>query len=169
MSIPWLGGRILLPLTAFLTTRGIGSGEIVLITTMKEEAESRDGFMFVNYDARTKGQGPEAPLRSIKRAYVARQHYRKVRRRHMEAWSSSRGESSTETSAESPDMGLFLTRNLTHNRQLCPHRISTSHKQPAMALMKTSTIRSLQAAQALSLGKAGWIHSSFFLQRMSPY
>ena len=69
---------------------------------MKEEGESPDGFMFVNYDARTKGQGPEAPLRSIKRAHVTRQHYRKIRRQRVEAWSSNSGDSSTGPSAGSP-------------------------------------------------------------------
>jgi|ERR1700722_16392781 len=69
---------------------------------MKEEGESFDGFMFVNYDARTKGQGPEAPLRSMKRAHVTRQYYRKVRRQRMEAWSSSSGDGSIESSAGSP-------------------------------------------------------------------
>jgi hypothetical protein len=54
-----------------------------------EEGQSADGFMFINYDARTKGQGPEAPLRSMKRAHVTRQYYRKVRRQRMEAWSSN--------------------------------------------------------------------------------
>jgi hypothetical protein len=71
---------------------------------MKEEAESPDGFMFVNYDARTKGQGPEAPLRSIKRAHVTRQHYRKVRRQRMEAWGGSSGKSSIEALAGRPEM-----------------------------------------------------------------
>jgi hypothetical protein len=69
---------------------------------MKEEVQSPDGFMFVNYDARTKGQGPEAPLRSIKRAHVTRQHYRKVRRQRMEAWSSSGGENGVEPSRGGP-------------------------------------------------------------------
>src|SRR5271170_4413568 len=69
---------------------------------MNEEGQSVDGFMFVNSDARTKGQGPEAPLRSMKRAHVTRQHYRKVRRQRMEALSSSSGDSSIESSAGSP-------------------------------------------------------------------
>lgn len=69
---------------------------------MKEEGQPVDGFMFINYDARTKGQGPEAPLRSMKRAHVTRQHYRKVRLQRMEAWSSNSGDSSIELSAGSP-------------------------------------------------------------------
>jgi hypothetical protein len=69
----------------------------------EEEGQSPDGFMFVNYDARTKGQGPEAPLRSMKRAHVTRQYYRKVRRQRMEAWNSTSGDSSIESSARSPD------------------------------------------------------------------
>lgn len=72
-------------------------------STMHKESAPPDGFMFVNFDARIKGQGPEAPMRSIKRAYVTRQHYRKIRRQHMEAWHSSTGESSMESAAESPD------------------------------------------------------------------
>jgi hypothetical protein len=68
---------------------------------MKEEPGSPDGFMFVNYDVKTKGQGPEAPLRSIKRAHVTRQHYRKVRRQRMEEWGSKNGETSTDSSARS--------------------------------------------------------------------
>jgi hypothetical protein len=75
---------------------------------MKEEVQSPDGFMFVNYDARTKGQGPEAPLRSIKRAHVTRQHYRKVRRQRMEAWSSSGGESRIEPSRGGPSTLVVL-------------------------------------------------------------
>jgi hypothetical protein len=70
---------------------------------MKEEPDSPDGFMFVNYDVKTKGQGPEAPLRSIKRAHVTRQHYRKVRRQRMEEWSSKSGETSSDSPAKSPD------------------------------------------------------------------
>ena len=77
---------------------------------MKEEGLSPDGFMFVNYDARTKGQGPEAPLRSIKRSHVTRQHYRKVRRQRMEAWSSSSGDSNVESSAGSPDPVLISNK-----------------------------------------------------------
>jgi hypothetical protein len=69
----------------------------------EEEGQSSDGFMFVNYDARTKGQGPEAPLRSMKRAHVTRQYYRKVRRQRMEAWSGSSGDGSIEPSAGGPD------------------------------------------------------------------
>jgi hypothetical protein len=67
-----------------------------------EEGQSVDGFLFINYDARTKGQNLEAPLRSMKRAHVIRQHYRKVRRQHMEALSPSSGDSSIESSAGSP-------------------------------------------------------------------
>jgi hypothetical protein len=71
---------------------------------MKEEEEgSFDGFMFVNYDAKTKGQGPEAPLRSMKRAHVTRQYYRKVRRQRMEAKNSGDCDSSTKSSVGSPD------------------------------------------------------------------
>jgi hypothetical protein len=69
----------------------------------EEEGQSPGGCMFVNNDARTKGQGPEAPLRSMKRAHVTRQYYRKVRRQRMEAWSSSSGDGSIESSTRSPD------------------------------------------------------------------
>jgi hypothetical protein len=54
-----------------------------------EEGQSVDGFLFVNSDARTQGQGPEAPLRSMKRAHVMRQHYRKVRRQRIESSAGS--------------------------------------------------------------------------------
>jgi hypothetical protein len=38
----------------------------------------------------------------MKRAHVTRQYYRKVRRQRMEAWSSSSGDGSIESSAGSP-------------------------------------------------------------------
>jgi hypothetical protein len=67
-----------------------------------EERPSSDGFIFVNYGATTKGQGPEAPMRSFIRAHLARQFYRKVRRQAREEWSSSSGDSNNESSARRP-------------------------------------------------------------------
>jgi len=84
---------------------------------MQEEEQSVDGFMFVNYDARTKGQGPEAPLRSMKRAHVTRQYYRKVRRQRMEAWNSSSRDNSIEASAGSP-AALITTAGTKRKEQL---------------------------------------------------
>jgi len=83
---------------------------------MKEEEQSIDRFMFVNYDARTKGQGPEAPLRSMKRAHVTRQYYRKVRRQRMEAWNSSSGDNNSEASAGSPT--ALITAGTNRKEQL---------------------------------------------------
>ena len=97
---------------------------------MKEEGLSPDGFMFVNYDARTKGQGPEAPLRSIKRSHVTRQHYRKVRRERMEAWSSSSGESSVDSSVGNP--GLVPVSNKKSRAQPATQSTRDFH-QPQIA------------------------------------
>ena len=90
-----------------------------------EEGQSVDGFMFVNSDARTKGQGPEASLRSMKRAHVMRQHYRKVRRQRMEAWSSS-GDSSIESSAGSP--AALITAGTKRKEQLATRLARDFHQ-----------------------------------------
>jgi hypothetical protein len=91
---------------------------------MEEEGQSFDGFMFVNYDARTKGQGPEAPLRSMKRAHVTRQYYRKVRRQRMEAWSSSSGEGSIESSVGSPAAPITKRKAQLATQPACDFRQS---------------------------------------------
>jgi len=91
-----------------------------------EEGQSADGFMFINYDARTKGQGPEAPLRSMKRAHVTRQYYRKVRRQRMEAWSSNSGDSSIESSAGSP--AALITTDTKQKAQLATRPARDFHQ-----------------------------------------
>ena len=93
---------------------------------MKEEGQSVDGFMFVNYDASTKGQGPEAPLRSMKRAHVTRQYYRKVRRQRMEAWSSSSGGNSIEASAGS--RAALITAGTKRKEQLATRLARDFHQ-----------------------------------------
>ena len=93
---------------------------------MKEEGQSVDGFMFVNYDARTKGQGPEAPVRSMKRAHVTRQYYRKLRRLRMEALSISNRDSSIESSAGSP--AALITAGTKRKEQLATRLARDFHQ-----------------------------------------
>jgi len=86
-----------------------------------EEEQSVDGFLFVNSDARTKGQRLEAPLRSMKRAHVMRQHHRKVRRQRMEASSSS-----IESSAGSP--ATLITAGTKRKEQLATRLARDFHQ-----------------------------------------
>ena len=91
---------------------------------MKEGGQSVDGLMFVNSDARTKS--PEAPLRSMKRPHVMRQHYRKVQRQRMEALSSSSGDSSVESSAGSP--AALITAGTKRREQLATRLARDFHQ-----------------------------------------
>jgi hypothetical protein len=86
-----------------------------------EEGQSVDGFLFVNSDARTKGQRLEAPLRSMKRAHVMLQHHRKVRRQRMEASSSS-----IESSAGSP--ATLITAGTKRKEQLATRLARDFHQ-----------------------------------------
>ena len=91
---------------------------------MNEEGQPVDGFMFANSDARTKG--PEAPLRSMKRPHVMRQHYRKLLRQHMEALSSSSEDSSVESSAGSP--AALITAGTKRKEQLATRLARDFHQ-----------------------------------------
>jgi hypothetical protein len=91
---------------------------------MNEEGQPVDGFMFANSDARTKG--PEAPLRSMKRPHIMRQHYRKVRRQRMEALSSSSEDSSVESSAGSP--AALITAGTKRKEQLATRLARDFHQ-----------------------------------------
>ena len=91
---------------------------------MNEEGQSVDGFMFANSDARTKG--PEAPLRSMKRPHIMRQHYRKVRRQRMEALSSSSEDSSVKSSAGS--LAALITAGTKRKEQLATRLARDFHQ-----------------------------------------
>ena len=78
---------------------------------------SPEQFLFVNYDTKTKGQGPESPLRSVKRAYVAREYYRKIRQHQMKAW--------TRKSVTEPWTGKFAAGTEPGKRQQSSRRVFT--------------------------------------------
>jgi hypothetical protein len=137
--------------TSLQTTRGTFTRSILFTPTMKEEGQSVDGFMFVNYDASTKGQGPEAPLRSMKRAHVTRQYYRKVRRQRMEAWSSSSGGNSIEASAGS--RAALITAGTIRKEQPATWPAPDFHQSPVYGTDEDFQHRDVMSGPISMLGQ----------------